>query len=77
MMLKELATVVLTEDIPARGLKGGDVGTIVLVHDQRGYEVEFLTLAGETVAVVSLTPQQVRPVRRGEIAQARAVEVGS
>ena len=31
---------------------------------------------GETLAVVSLTPPQVRPVGRHEIAQARSVAMG-
>jgi hypothetical protein len=73
-MVKELDTVVLTEDLHEHGLKRGDIGTVVLVHDGPGYEVEFATLNGETIAVVSLTPQQVRPVGRREIAQARLVD---
>lgn len=73
-MLKELDTVVLTEDVPQQGLKRGDVGTIVLLHGDVGYEVEFVSLQGESLAVVSLTSHQVRPVGEREIAQARPVE---
>jgi hypothetical protein len=73
-MIKELDTVALTEDLPGQGLKAGDIGTVVLLHGQAGYEVEFMTLDGERIAVVSLTPRQVRPVGRREIAQARLVE---
>lgn len=73
-MLKELDTVVLTEDVPLHGLKRGDVGTVVLRHDQVGYEVEFVSLKGEALAVVSLAAHQVRPLGEREIAQARAVE---
>lgn len=76
-MLKELDTVVLTEDVPRHGLKRGDVGTVVLRHDDVGYEVEFVSLKGETLAVVSLTAHQVRPLGEREIAQARAVEAAS
>jgi hypothetical protein len=72
-MIKELDTVVLTEDLPEHGLKPGDLGTVVLLHAAEGYEVEFMTLGGQTLAVVSLLPRQVRPVGRREIAQARAV----
>ena len=44
---------------------------MVLVHAEgRGYEVEFLTLDGDTVAVVSLFPHQIRSIGRNEIAQA-------
>ncbi len=76
-MIRELDTVVLTEDLPEHGLKQGDIGTVVLVHHQPGYEVEFISLDGETLAVVSLTQQQVRPIGKREVAQARAMAVTS
>jgi hypothetical protein len=60
-MIKELDNVVLTIDLPEHGLKKGDVGTVVLVHDSSGYEVEFVTLVGSTLVVVSLSNNQVRP----------------
>ncbi|MBL8867551.1 MAG: DUF4926 domain-containing protein [Gemmataceae bacterium] len=72
-MLDELTVVALTEDLPDLGLLAGDLGTIVLVHTDRGYEVEFLTLSGETVAVTSLESRQVRPVGKREVAQARSL----
>ena len=72
-MSKELDTVVLTEDLPEHGLKRGDLGTVVLIHAAGGYEVEFVTLDGQTLAVVSLFSHQLRPVGQREIAQARAV----
>lgn len=71
-MIRELDSIVLTIDVPAHGLKQGDVGTVVLIHAAKGYEVEFMTLDGETVAVVSLASDQVRLVGRREIAHARA-----
>ncbi len=74
-MIRELDTVVLTVDLPERRLRRGDVGTVVLLHGRKGYEVEFVTLAGQTVAVVSLEAGQVRPIAAGEIANARPVEV--
>ncbi len=73
-MIQELETVVLTVDMPVHSLSAGDLGTVVLIHSSGGYEVEFMTLDGETVAVVSLAPQQVRPITRGEIAHARMVQ---
>ncbi len=72
-MIRDLETIVLTEDLPVHGLKRGDLGTVVLIHAAGGYEVEFMTLNGQTLTVVSLLPRQVRPVGRREIAQARAV----
>ena len=72
-MVNELDTVILAAELPARSLKAGDLGTVVLVHRHGGYKVEFTTLDGETVAVVSLSSDQVRPVGRREIAHARLV----
>lgn len=72
-MMKELESAVLMVDLPDHGLDAGDIGTIVLVHGSEGYEVEFVTLEGETLAVVSLAADQLRPVEAREIAHARAL----
>ncbi len=73
-MIDELDLVVLKRDLPDARLAAGDVGTVVLVHDQgAGYEVEFITLSGDTVAVVAVEASDVRPVAEREIAHARAV----
>ena len=71
--MKELQSIVLTTDLPGHGLNAGDIGTIVLVHGDMGYEVEFATLGGETLAVVSLRPDQLRAIEPREIAHARMV----
>lgn len=73
-MIKELDCVVLTCDLPEHGLKAGDVGTVVLVHAAEGYEVEFVTLGGDTIAVVSLESTTVRPIAPNEVPHARQVE---
>ncbi|WP_414585810.1 DUF4926 domain-containing protein [Scytonema sp. PCC 10023] len=71
-MIAELDRVILTTDISEYSLEQGDIGTVVLVHqDGEGYEVEFVTLDGETVAIVSLFAAQVRPIGSREIAHAR------
>ena len=73
-MIRELETVVLTRCLPDHGLQEGDVGAVVHVYADGGaYEVEFVTLNGETVAVISLFAAQVRPIGRREIAQARVM----
>jgi len=72
-MIEELQSVVLTADLPEYGLQRGDVGTVVLVHGDAGYEVEFVTLDGETLAVVTLSDSQVRPISHREIAHARLI----
>ena len=71
-MIKEHDRVVLTKAIPDQGLTAGDVGTVVHVHKHgEAFEVEFLTLHGETVAVATLLASQVRPVQKKEITHAR------
>jgi hypothetical protein len=71
-MIEELASVVLTTDLPERGLRAGDIGTVVMVHQQgNGYTVEFMTLSGDTVAIVTVPAEQVRSIRSNEIAHVR------
>ncbi len=62
--MREMDLVVLTRDLPDHGLRAGDIGTVVLVHQGgAGYEVEFSTLAWQTLAVVTLNAGDLRPLR--------------
>jgi len=71
-MIKEHDLVVLTQDLPEEGLRSGDVGTVVHIHeDGRGYEVEFMTLSGKTVAVATVMASQVRPVSSRDLVHVR------
>jgi hypothetical protein len=71
-MIKEHDRVVLKKSISSEGLRAGDVGTVIHVYKKgEAFEVEFLTLHGETVAVATLQASQVRPVQRKEITHAR------
>ncbi|MGH7407450.1 MAG: DUF4926 domain-containing protein [Candidatus Methylomirabilales bacterium] len=71
-MIRELDTVVLTRDVPKPGLKKGDVGAVVHRYAEgRAFEVEFVTAEGKTVAVLTLTEADIRPMRNGEILHAR------
>ena len=72
--IKEHDRVVLTANLIDEKLAAGDVGTVVHVYREGGaFEVEFVSLDGETVAVVTLERAQVRPVERREITHARRV----
>ncbi len=76
-MIQDLDSVVLTIDIPEHDLTSGDIGTVVLVHGGgAGYEVEFATLDGETMAVVTLPAKDIRTIGRHEIAHVRQVAQG-
>jgi hypothetical protein len=71
-MLKEHETVALTHDLPEHGLVTGDVGAIVYCYaDGKAYEVEFVAANGQTVAVVTLTAADVRPLEGREILHVR------
>ena len=73
-MIQELDTVVLTRDVPQQKLCKGDVGAVVFVHQNgAAYEVEFVTLGGATLAVVTLPADAVRAVTGREIAHVREV----
>jgi len=73
-MIEELSDVVLTTDVDAQGLRVGDIGTVVLVHaNGAAFEVEFITLGGDTLAVLTLSADQVRAVDAREIAHVRKV----
>ncbi len=71
-MIKEHECVVLTRDHPSTRLVAGDVGTVVHIHKQgEAYEVEFATLTGETVAIVTLPRDSVRPLHRRDLPHTR------
>ena len=71
-MTKEHDGVVLTTNVPEDGLYPGDVGTVVHVHNGgEGYEVEFMTLTGDTVATVTGRAGKVRPLNRRDLAHTR------
>ena len=71
-MINEHDCVVLTQDVPEEALQAGDIGTVVHIHQGgAAYEVEFMTLAGETLAVVTLLPAQVRSIARRDVAHVR------
>ena len=67
-MIRELDSVVLLHDVPQHDLKAGDVGAVVHSYGgNKAFEVEFVTAEGRTVAVLTLTESDVRPVRGSEI----------
>jgi len=73
-MISELDMVVLTHDLSEHGLQKGDVGAVVHVYrDGEAYEVEFVTAAGRTIAVLTLAAADVRRMASGEILHVREV----
>ncbi len=80
-MIREFDRVVLNINLPAKKLKKGDIGTVVMIHPKvilaptkaTGFEVEFFTLEGKTLSVETLLPKQIRPVKTNEVAHVREV----
>jgi hypothetical protein len=75
-LLAEHEVVVLTRDLPDEGIRAGDVGVVLLAHPGRdgvppGYTVEVTTVTGETVAVVDVAADMVRPAAKRDIRHAR------
>ena len=73
MMYKLLDTVVLDRDLPEHGLRRGDLGAVVQLYQPEGLEVEFVTAAGKTQALVTLSVKDVRPVQDGDLIAVRSV----
>lgn len=74
-MIRELERVALTTDLPEYHLVAGDIGTVVdITTDRDQYTIEFLTLDGDTVAVIAVEPEQIRHLGTKEIAHARVME---
>ncbi|MGC8491394.1 MAG: DUF4926 domain-containing protein [Syntrophobacteraceae bacterium] len=74
-VIRELETVVLTRDLAEYGLSRGDIGAVVHLYESgAAFEVEFVTGNGETVAVVMLNSEDVRPMRPNEILHVRKIK---
>jgi hypothetical protein len=70
--IREHDCVVLTANLPSDGLEAGDVGTVVHIHrGGEAYEVEFMTLAGTTLAVATVMSEQLRPVGKRDVSHVR------
>jgi hypothetical protein len=70
--------VVLTTDVPEDRLQTGDVGVVVEHYRPRGdapegYEVEFFSATGETMAVVSLPATSLRAAGATEVLSVRGL----
>ena len=67
-MIREHDLVILKKGKREWGLDAGAVGTVVMVYPKGGYYlVEFLDDSGNTVALLDLTDEEVRPVKKKRI----------
>ena len=64
-MFQELEVVRLKRDQPSSGLAVGAVGTVVMVYDEADppeYEVEFVDNDGRTLALLTLSEEELEQV---------------
>jgi len=74
-MIKEYERVVLTVDLPKYNLKVGDVGVVVMIHRSgEGYELELFSADGQTLDVVTVEAEQVRPATHRDMMHVRTLE---
>lgn len=61
-MIKEHENAILRIDLPSTGLMAGDIGVVVHVYEHaNAYEVEFIALDGNTLAVdLTVIPGLIR-----------------
>lgn len=70
--------VALAEDLPERGLRRGDVATVVEHHFGRpgqepGYTLEVFNAVGESVDVVTVRESQIEPLTADELLSVRSL----
>jgi len=65
---------VLDRDLPEHGLRKGDLGAIVQVYEPDGLEVEFVSAAGRTEALVMLKETDVRAVAESDLIAVRRLD---
>jgi len=75
-MFHLLETVALTHDIPQSGLRRGDLGAIVELHDSEAFEVEFVAASGRSQALLRLSSADVRHIGDGDLIAVRSLELG-
>ena len=77
MKFKQLDTVVLDLDLPASGLRKGDLGAVVQIYEPDSLEVEFVTASGRTQALVTLRLNDVRSVMDKDLVSVRPLSRGA
>lgn len=71
--IREHDRVILTRDVDGSGLVSGDVGTVVHVYEGgKAFEVEFISLSGDTIAVETLAVADIRRVTPADVVHARS-----
>jgi hypothetical protein len=69
--------VVLLEDLPNKGLKKGDVATVVEHHlaaeGEDGYSLEVFNVLGDTIAVITVAESAIASLTENEVFSVRSL----
>ena len=70
---------VLTRDVPAHGLRAGDVVKVVDFHpatsNDGGYSIEVFNTLGDTIAVTSVNASDLEPLLADEVFSVRKLSI--
>ena len=73
--------VVLTRDMPNKGLKAGDVATIVDFHatstSEAGYTLEVFNVLGDTITVITVSESTIEGLSANELFSVRPIALNS
>jgi hypothetical protein len=73
--------VVLKNDIPEKGLRKGDVATVVEHHPvpggEDGYSLEIFNALGDTIAVITVPESSIESLTENEVFSVRPLATGS
>jgi hypothetical protein len=79
MKYKLFEEVILLEDVPAKGLRKGDVATVVEHHPipegEDGYSLEVFNVLGDTIAVLCLPESAIAALTENEVFSVRPLAV--
>lgn len=65
-MIQQLDIVILLKDRPHEGLVKSDVGSVVFIHEGgKAFEVEFITMTGDPLGVLTLAADVCSPKLQG------------
>lgn len=78
MKFEPFSRVALNIDLPDRGLRAGDIATIVETHvgrpdQEHGYTLEVFNAIGHTVAVITVRESEIEPLSANEILHVRPI----
>lgn len=75
------AQVTLAKDFPAKGLRQGDIATVVEHHPvldgEDGYSLEVFNALGETITVLTAAESEIRSLSANDILHIRSFAVAS